>query len=267
MSKTTLTPRQQREREYYENFSNKLKNSKISFNYIDYQGNRPGNSYWDFYDIVFHQYSENKNKLLDFGCGAGGASIQFAKYGFQVSSFDNSPGMIKVAEHLAKQHDVFEQIDFTVQTAEKLDYPSGYFDIISGVDILHHIDIEQGIKECYRILKKGGQAIFREHIEIPVFDFVRNSKIGLKIIPKNKSAGHITEDERKLNKRDLLTIKKIFSSVELKRYLLLSRLDAFFSTSQYSPTPTLFEKVDCFLFKFLPISQKMGGAVVIILKK
>lgn len=267
MSKTTLTPRQQREREFYENFSDKLKDAEISFNYIDHQGNRPGNSYWDFYDIVFKHYSKDKDKLLDFGCGAGGSSITFAKYGFKVSAFDNSPGMIDVAKHLAEKYNVSENIKFTVQTAEKLNYPSDSFDVIAGVDILHHIDIEQGIKECYRMLKNGGIAIFREHIEIPVFDPIRNSKLGLKVVPKDKSAGHLTEDERKLNKNDISIIKKIFSSIELKRYLFLSRLDSFFSTSQYSPNPTILEKADYFLFKLLPASQKMGGAAVLIFKK
>ena len=263
-----LTPKQTREKEFYAEYSERIKNTDISFNYIKHRGKRRANPYWDFYDIVFRHYDKQKNKLLDFGCGAGGSSIRFAVFGFDVYGFDISNEMIELAKNFAVKYGVVNRTGFSIQAAEKLNYPVESFDMIAGIDILHHVNIEKSMKECYRVLKKGGCAIFREHIEIPVFDTIRNSRLGLKIFPKKRSlASHITQDERKLNAEDLKVIKNTFPDYKLKRYTFLSRFDAFFSPDLSSPTSTILEKFDNILFKYLPFLRIFGGEGVFILRK
>ena len=142
------------------------------------------------------------------------------------------------------------------------------FDVVAGIDILHHVDIEKSIKEIFRVLKDGGVAIFREHFEIPLFDASRNSKIGLKIVPKRVGIEHhITADERKLDNNDITTIKNIFPEIKIKKFLMFSRVDAFLSPDLKSPKSTLLEKIDYYLFKIIPPLKRFGGAAVIILNK
>ena len=45
-------------------------------------------------------------KILELGCGAGEASVYFAKKGAEVTSLDLSKGMLEVVQKLAKKNNV-----------------------------------------------------------------------------------------------------------------------------------------------------------------
>ena len=112
------------------------------------------------------------------------------------------------------------------RAAEAPDYPSSHFDIIVGIDILHHVEVASAAAECLRVLKPDGIAIFKEPVAVPVFDRLRNSRLGCAIRPKDVPFDlHITEDERKLTPDDLRLIGAMWS-VEEYRFRLLTRLDA-----------------------------------------
>src|SRR5436853_497024 len=111
--------------------------------------------------------------------------------------------------------------------AERLDYPSACFDVIVGIDILHHVQIRAAIEECLRVLKPGGFAVFKEPNEVPLFDALRNSRLGRTIKKKEASfEHHITADERKLSRDDLRLIRRL-CRVEERRFRVVSRLEAF----------------------------------------
>ena len=77
---------------------------------------------------------------------------------------------------------------------------------------------------------------------------------------------HITEDERKLNSKDIAILKNIFPQMEMKKYLFLSRFDKFFRKGS-DPQPSLLEKIDHFLINHIPGIKYLGGVVIFILKK
>lgn len=267
MEKLKLTERQQNERTYYKEFSKRIKIEKVSFDPVLGKEKRPWNSYWFVYDCVLQNIKYEKQKLLDFGCGSGISSLRFAKINYDVWGVDISPDNISIAKNLAKKYEFDDKIHFSVQTVEQLDYPSEFFDIIVGFDILHHVEIEQAIMECCRILKKDGIAIFREHIEVPIFDKIRNTRLIKSLVSNKKSfEHHITEDERKLSIRDISIINKIFPNFFAKRFTFLSRLKQFIRKPDNKKLSFL-EKVDYFLFKFFPFLNRFGGSIVLILKK
>jgi len=264
------TERQKREKEYYDVFSGNMNIESVVFDPIDPKQDRPWNSYWYIYKFTLQQYQQNKNCLLDFGCGRGTSSVLFASIGYHVYGFDISEKSLDIGRKLAKKYALEKQIELTLQTAEKLKYPSNYFDVIVGFDILHHVDINGAIGECWRVLKKDGIAIFREPIEVPLFDSIRNKKIVKKYFPNEKCfdiSGHITQDERKLSKIDMKIIRNIFKNyVVEEKFTFLSRLDCIFSKYyrfKYSPL----EILDYYLFKIIPMLKIFGGDSVIILKK
>src|SRR5262249_39806336 len=150
--------------------------------------------------------------------------------GYEVFGFDIAPNNIVVAKRLAKKYGFEERTHFIVGVAEECAYPSDSFDLVTGIDILHHVEIPQAVRECLRVLKRGGVAIFQEPIEAPVFDRLRNTRLGKWLVPKTPSyERHITEDEKKLVADDLETIRALCRDLSMRRFRFFSRLDTFFS--------------------------------------
>jgi 2-polyprenyl-3-methyl-5-hydroxy-6-metoxy-1,4-benzoquinol methylase len=256
-----------REREYYEEYSRRNIVADVNFDPVAGKEKRPWNSYWFVYQLAIEAYDRGKRTLLDYGCGSGASSVRFAKIGYEVSGFDISPNNISIARTLASIYGFYEKIELSVQSAEHLDYAAGSFDIIVGTDILHHVEIEPAIRECYRLLKRDGVAIFREHVEVPIFDYLRETRLVTAFVPKEKSfEHHITEDERKLNADDLQTITTVFPGISIYRFTLLSRFDRF-TRKPNSNKPSILEKIDGFIFKMLPVLARFGGEVVLVLHK
>jgi len=268
MSSLSLTDRQKRELEFYEEYSELTSQGiEVCFDPISGAETRPWNSYWRVIHLVQENFVSESQRLLDFGCGKGGASITYAKIGYEVFGFDLSPNNISIAERLSEKYGVSDRTHFTVSIAEKLDYPDEHFDMIVGTDILHHVDISQSLAECFRVLKPGGLAVFHEPVRVPVFDTLRETRFGRWLVPKEASLDrHLTHDERKLGREDFKLIKKFDGHFSTEYFLLTSRLDRFIRNPN-NKKPSLLEKTDRSLFKLLPFVRKFGGIRVLILKK
>ena len=273
---TELTSRQIREMNYYSQFAlNFDVNKQIDFSPIEgpllEKERRPWNSYWRTYEIVVDHHKDHPSQktmeLLDFGCGPGDNALKFRRAGYYVTGFDICEKNIETCNKLFELNGHENGGFFLVSPAEKLPFADESFDVVAGIDILHHVDIPQAILEVRRVLKNNGIAIFREPIEVPFFDRIRNSKLILHFFPNKASLeAHITEDERKLNYEDLRAITKIFPEITIERSLIVSRFDKFFRRHNNS-SPSFLEKCDYYLSKLLPVWANLGGAAVIIVSK
>ena len=227
MAEITLTERQVRERQYYDEFVQRAPLVIGSIAAISGEERRPWNPYWYVADILRECYANASRQLLDFGCGPGSYSVMCAHLGYEVWGFDISPGNVVAARALAGRYGMADRTHFAVGAAESLEYQDSFFDVIVGIDILHHVDIRPAIEECLRVLKPGGVAIFKEPVETPVFDRLRQSAVARWLWPKDASFDrHITEDERKMTALDLDTIRAL-CRVDERRFRVVSRLEAF----------------------------------------
>lgn len=262
-----LTERQKREKEYYEQYSQGFDLDKeVDFSPVICPKPRPWNSYWSVYHIAADKFLTG-SRLLDFGSGPGDNALRFAKIGYQVEGFDISDSNVSIAKKLFDKYGMQDRGNFVTSPAEGLPYTDDYFDFIAGVDILHHVNIEKAILECKRVLKVGGTAVFREPLEVPFVDYIRNLGVVKMIAPKEKSfEHHITEDERKLNQQDIEIIEKIFPDVAIFRYFFLARLDRFFRKGS-DPAPSMLERIDHILFKVFPPLKYLGGVVIFKMTK
>lgn len=88
--------------------------------------------------------------VLDLGCG-NGVSTNYLK-GKTVVGVDLSE------KEMVRAKKNFPNINYLVADATKLPFKTGSFDLIVAVNLLHHLadKTDKGLKECYRILKKGG---------------------------------------------------------------------------------------------------------------
>lgn len=260
-SSGALTARQQREREYYDQYSQRQRDVSVNLDSIAGKEQRPWNPYWHLMALAKDRYRPGA-RLLDFGCGWGDNTIIFAHIGYQVEGFDISENNLEVARQLAEKAGITKQINLSVQRAEKLDYPDGHFDVVAGVDILHHVDIGSAIPECRRVLREGGVAFFVEPRFNPLFDNIRNTRLIRRFWPNDVSfERHVTCDERKLTDKDLKFISRVFPRHRIDRFRILSRLEVLF----HSGAITL-GKLD-YRLRFLPLYGWLAGTVVLTLEK
>lgn len=90
---------------------------------------------------------------------------------------------------------------FQIMDAHHLQFPDGSFDIVFGVSVLHHLELEKGLAEVRRVLKPGGIMIFAEPLDMnPVGRLVRA------FTPKAR-----TSDERPFRDHDLRLVQKYFA--------------------------------------------------------
>ena len=99
--------------------------------------------------------------ILDLGCGAGESSVYFAIKGAHVSALDVSPGMVEIGKKIASSYGV--NIQWSTTDATLLPFDDGFFDIVYGNGVLHHLtDISATLGEIHRVLRPGGSTIFIE---------------------------------------------------------------------------------------------------------
>ncbi len=95
--------------------------------------------------------------ILDFGCGTGWVSKELASNGYNVTGIDTSSSLIRSA---VQTDSVKSQ--FLVGDCMNLPFQDNSFDLVIGIAILHHLDLEQGLQECYRILTPKGTLLLME---------------------------------------------------------------------------------------------------------
>jgi SAM-dependent methyltransferase len=111
-------------------------------------------------------------RVLELGCGLGKATALLVKSGANVCAFDISPRSVEVATRRLEANGL--RADIVVAAGEDIPYPDESFDRVFGAAILHHLDVERGRRELYRILKPGGKAAFLEPLGTnPIVNFGR----------------------------------------------------------------------------------------------
>lgn len=101
-------------------------------------------------------------RILDLGCGTGSTTLLLQQKFPQASitGLDLSPYMLVVAHQKTKSTGV--EIHWQHSRAEYTGFPSGYFDLITISLLFHETPIpatQAIIKECFRLLKGGGQLV------------------------------------------------------------------------------------------------------------
>ena len=102
-------------------------------------------------DVLRGVGAGNGIKLLDAGCGAGGASVEAAKLGCELTGVDASSQMLTIA-HQRLPQGKFEKADI-----ESLSFDDSVFDAVIAVNsIMYAADMAQAMNELARVLCPGG---------------------------------------------------------------------------------------------------------------
>lgn len=168
--------------------------------------NKSGYSNGYSYETVYHNFEKiasyllwkfNPKRVLDIGCAKEYLVLLFKNkgiesYGVDISEYAISHAPEKVKKFLFK-------VDIE---KEKLPFPDNFFDGITIIEVLEHLyNFEFALKECKRVLKKGGflfvttpfedDGVDISHINVHPRDFW---------IEKISGLGFIYHDEKDLRK-------------------------------------------------------------------
>ena len=227
-----MPDRIQKEKDFHNNrFASETRESLDKYYSISYLIN-------DYYQDNLFKKCKGK-RILEYGCGLGGKSFELSKYAREVVAIDISEIAIDKLNTLADERNI-KNVTFNVMNAESLNFPENNFDVVCGVSILHHLDLQKSYSELSRVLKPGGKAYFIEPLgHNPIINLYRNLTPSLR-----------TEDEHPLLKKDLELLKKYFNDVDIKYYFLTSLLAIpFRKTSHFNKVVNFFNVIDQSLFK------------------
>lgn len=198
----------------------------------------------------------NKKNVLELGCGIGSAAPLLAQNGATVLGIDISDGAIKVATEEAKKNNL-QNISYEVMDAENLKIEDSQFDLVCGVAILHHLDLNLAMKEFNRVIKPDGKAAFLEPLgHNPFINLFR------KLTPHLR-----TDDEHPLTKKEIQSIVSIFKVNKLKYFYLTSLLALpLKSTVLFAPAAKFLNWIDQILFAIIPPIRFLAWQVLIIIE-
>ncbi len=164
-------------------------------------------------EYAYHLLGNLKDRIvLDYGCGAGENMVLIAAHGAKkVIGIDISPELVELGEKRLAIHGLSETAEIRVGSAHELPLADESIDVVFGMAILHHLDLQLSSNEVFRVLKKGGRAIFLEPVRNSRFvRFVRS------LIPYQ--APDVSPFERPLTEAELEKFAERFSAYRSRAF-------------------------------------------------
>jgi ubiquinone/menaquinone biosynthesis C-methylase UbiE len=100
-------------------------------------------------------------EILEIGCGTAGFTQYVLEYmpSLRLVGCDISPKAIEVARERCRK---YPNAGFEVGDAAAFTYPDNSFDAVIGNAVLHHLPVEDSLREYFRLLRPGGIIWFAE---------------------------------------------------------------------------------------------------------
>lgn len=108
-----------------------------------------------------HVNFARKRLVLDVGCGGGKNIERILKQSKQINAVgvDISPASVQVTKKKNSRAVKDGRLQVVQGQAESLPFASNLFDLVTAFETVYFWDIEKGLAEVYRTLKKGGQLL------------------------------------------------------------------------------------------------------------
>lgn len=122
---------------------------------------------------VVREFAKNASVIVDMGMGPGYLVMELSKLtGAKILGLDYNPNMLEVAHATLLEHKIdTTQISLHLEDVHNLSLASNSVDCVVSYSCFHHWDNPiQGLKECMRILKKGGVLLLLD--VLPIDDII-----------------------------------------------------------------------------------------------
>ena len=223
--------------------------------------------WWEDFYLPIFEYILPKmgqlegKKVLELGTGTGGTATLLARQGAAVVGIDLLPFRLTEANARATEYNVAESVNFALMDAMHLAFPDNTFDFIISKSVLVFTAHTQTAKECYRVLKPGGRAIFIENMRYhPAVWFYRKAFL--------KYSGKL----HYFSLRDVETVGAEFEGLEHREFHL-SAVSALFWQKCisiplfYRCTFRILNAIDISLLKCLPFLKRFCWITAMICHK
>ena len=147
---------------------------------------------------------------------------------------------------------------FRVMNAESLEFDDSRFDVVFGIGILHHLDLDRAYSEIARVLNPNGVAVFLEPLgHNPFINLAR------RMTPKSRTA-----DEHPMLTKDLRLLSGYFSDVDISyvNFTTLALAPFGWIPGAQFLVPAL-RSVDRALFRVAPFSRRFAWNAVLQLRR
>lgn len=163
-------------------------------------------------EYAYHLLGDVAGKrVVDFGCGSGANTALLAGRGAHVWAIDISADLLRLGQRRLWLSGRADGATFIGASAHDLPFPDSSIDVVFGIAILHHLDLDLVSKEVRRVLKPGGRAIFQEPVRnSAMLRFLRS------LIPYR--APDISPYERPLTDEELRRFASGFSTWSVRAF-------------------------------------------------
>jgi SAM-dependent methyltransferase len=96
--------------------------------------------------------------VLELGCGTGYFTRELSRSGADIFAIDVSPELLEIA----RANYSAPNVHYQTENAYALSYSDAAFDSVVGSSVLHHLEVEEALRNIYRVLKPGGTIFFTE---------------------------------------------------------------------------------------------------------
>ncbi len=185
-------------------------------------GNSPRRALSKFYwatRLPLNQHFENTYRsisgkdVLEIGCTTGGKAIEYAKHARSYVGVD----IADLAIEKARARNI-SNAEFICVDGHQIPRPDQSFDCVIVNSMLHHLELERGLREIWRLLKDDGILIFFEPLGInPAFWLYRQ------MTPHARTA-----DERPFSYADLKLFATYFDLDDVTWFGLTTPICAFY---------------------------------------
>lgn len=198
--------------------------------------------------------------VLDYGCGDGVNTLLLARRGASVKALDISPELTDIARQRLAANRITGDVEFIIGSAHDVPLPDDSVDVVFGMAILHHLDLESSAREVKRVLRKGGRAIFREPVRnSKLFKFLRE------LIPYR--AQYVSPFERPLSHKELAHYADGFSSYRAKAFRLPTTNLVYTLPSLERQLSRACHRFDAAVLKMIPALSRYATVSVIEIVK
>ena len=116
-------------------------------------------------EYAYHQLGDVAGqRVVDFGCGSGANTVLLTGRGAHVWGIDISEDLLRLGSRRLAVSGRDGAATFIAGSAHDMPFPDGSIDVVFGIAILHHLDLDLVAREVRRVLKPGGRAIFQEPV-------------------------------------------------------------------------------------------------------
>ena len=116
-------------------------------------------------EYAYHQLGDvTGQRVVDFGCGSGANTALLAGRGAHVWAIDISEELLRLGQRRLATSGRTGEATFIAGSAHDMPFPANSIDVVFGIAILHHLDLDLVSREVRRVLKPGGRAIFQEPV-------------------------------------------------------------------------------------------------------